>query len=83
MSRIKGRYVAQVIIELNVPRDKDTFPMEKIRDGICGGGFTEQIKQVLSEGIANNDEFSLTVDQQYAEVYEVDDEDQGGRDGKQ
>lgn len=78
MSRIKGRYVAQVVIEVNIPRDKDTFPVEKIRDGICGGGFTEHIKQTLSEGIANNDEFSLTVDQLFADVYEVDDE--GGRD---
>ena len=78
MSRIKGRYVAQVVIEVNVPRDKDTFPVEKIREGICGGGLTEHIKQVLSEGIANNDEFSLTVDQLFADVYEVDDE--GGKD---
>lgn len=74
MSRIKGRYVAQVVIEVNVPRDKDTFLVEKIRDGICGGGLTGAIKQALSCGIANNDEFSLTVDQLFADVYEVDDD---------
>ena len=74
MKRIKARYVAQVVIDVNVPIDKDTFPVEKIRDGICGGGLTEQIKQTLSEGIANNDEFRLTVDQLFADVYEVDDD---------
>jgi len=74
MKRIKARYVAHVVIEVNIPRDKDTFPVEKIRDNICGGGLTKKIKQVLSEGVANNDEFNLTVDQQFADVYEVDDD---------
>lgn len=71
MSRIKGRYVAQVVLEFDVPKDEDMFSLGKIREGICGGGLTGAIKQVLSEGIANNDEFSIAVDQLFADVYEV------------
>ena len=71
MSRIKGRYVAQVVIEFDVPRDDDTYPLEEVRNSICGGELTEAIKRVLSGGIA---EVTTTVNQQYADVYEVDDD---------
>ena len=71
MSRIKGRYVAQVVLEFDVPRDDDTYPLEKIRNSICGGKLTEVIKCALFCNIA---EVTVTVDQQYADVYEVDDD---------
>lgn len=75
MKRIKGRYVGQVILEFDVPRDDDTYPLEKIRNSICGGELTEAIRCALYDGV---DDCVVTVDQQYADVYEVDDEDEGG-----
>lgn len=76
MKRIKGKYVGQVILDFDVPRDDDTYPLEKIRNSICGGELTEAIKCALCDGIAD---VIVTVDQQFAAVYEVDAE--GAKDG--
>ena len=72
MSRIKGRYVAQVVLEFDVPRELNTSPIEKIRYSICDGDMKNAITEVLSDGMM--DGFNITVVQQYADVYEVDDD---------
>ena len=77
MKRIKGRYVAQVVLEFDVPRECCINSPDEIRHRICDGGLTNAIKDILSSDF---DLYSVTVDQQYADVYEVDDE--GGQDGR-
>lgn len=77
MSRIKGRYVARVVLEFDVPRESNTSPLEEIRHSICDGDMKIAITEVLSEGV---DFCTVTVDQQFADVYEVEDEDKGGQD---
>ena len=71
MSRIKGRYVAQVVLEFDVPRTSETFPLEKIRHLICDGDMKNAITMALDNAI---DDCNVTVDQQFADVYEVDDD---------
>lgn len=68
MSRIKGRYVALVTLDFSATRDENTYPLEKIRNSICGGELSKDIRCILSDRIATA---SVTVDQQFADVYEV------------
>lgn len=71
MSRIKGRYVAQVVFEWDLPRESNTLPLEKIRHHICDGEMKIAITEALSDGV---DDCVVTVDQLFADVYEVDDD---------
>lgn len=71
MKRIKGKYVAQVVLEFDVPRESNTLPLEKIRHHICDGDMKNAITEALYDGL---DDCTVTVDQQYADVYEVDDD---------
>ena len=78
MSRIKGRYVAQVVLEWDVPREHGMNSLEKIRHLICDGDMKNAITRALHDGLCD---CTVTVEQMYADVYEVDDDDQGGQDG--
>lgn len=71
MSRIKGRYVAQVVLEWDLPRENNTLPLEKIRHHICDGDMKNAIAKGLYDG---SDDCVITVDQLFADVYEVDDD---------
>ena len=71
MKRIKGRYVAQVVLEFDVPRESNTLPLEEIKHNICDGDMKIAIKEALSDEL---DYCTVTVDQQFADVYEVDDD---------
>lgn len=68
MSRINGRYVALVTLDFSETRDENTYPLEEIRNSICGGELSKVIRCILSDRI---DTASVTVDQQFADVYEV------------
>ena len=71
MSRIKGRYVAKVVLEWNVLRKPDMRSLEKIKHTICNGEVTNAIKEYLSGYL---EESNVTVEQMYADVYEVDED---------
>ena len=71
MSRIKGRYVAQVVFEWDAQRKINTLPLEEIRRNICDGEMKNAITEALSDGV---DDCTVTVDQLFADVYEVDDD---------
>lgn len=71
MSRIKGRYVAQVVFELDTPRKNTTGSLEEIRHYICDGDMKIAITDVLADEV---DDCTVTVEQMYADVYEVDDD---------
>lgn len=66
---------AQVVFEWDLPRENNTLPLEKIRHHICDGDMKNAITEVLSDGMI--DGFNITVDQQYADVYEVEEEKNG------
>ena len=71
MSRIKGRYVAQAVLEWDAPRTSETFPLEKIRHLVCDGDMKNAITRALDDRIGD---CTVTVDQLFADVYEVDDD---------
>ena len=48
MSRIKGRYVAQVILTVDEERTEDMMPIEVIKENFAG--ITEEIKKELESG---------------------------------
>ena len=65
MSRIKGRYVAQVILTVDEERTEDTLPIEVIKENFTG--ITEEIKKELESG----DFTAVEVIEQFSEVDEV------------
>ena len=68
MSRIKGRYVAQVILTVDEERTEDMSPIEVIKENFAG--ITEEIKKELDSG----DFTSVEVIEQFSEVDEVEEE---------
>lgn len=73
MSSIKGRYVARVVIELDVDEDEPYLnTIDQLRD-VYKNQMTGKIKDVLT------DEFderlvTVTVEKQFADVWRADDE---------
>ena len=70
MSRIKGKYVAQVVFEWDLPRENNTWPLEKIRHYVCDG----EMKNAITKALYDGPDCVITVDQLFADVYEVDGE---------
>lgn len=69
MSRIKGRYVAQLVMEWDQEREKNTVPIEEIKVR------AKQLPQALKELLLNETEASsIEVTEQYCDFWEVDDE---------
>ena len=68
MSRIKGRYVAQVILTVDEERTEDMAPFEKIRKNFTG--ITEEIKKELEQG----DFTTVEVIEQFSDLYEVEED---------
>ena len=68
MSRIKGRYVAQVILTVDVERTEDMAPFEEIKENFTG--ITEEIKKELEQG----DFTTVEVIEQFSDLYEVEED---------
>ena len=68
MSRIKGRYVAQVILTVDEERTEDMLPIEVIKENFAG--ITEEIKKELEGG----DFTAVEVIEQFSEVDEVEED---------
>ena len=68
MSRIKGRYVAQVILTVDEERTEDMVPIEEIKENFAG--ITEELSKELESG----DFTSVEVIEQFSEVDEVEEE---------
>ena len=68
MSRIKGRYVAQVILTVDEERTEGMVPIEVIKENFAG--ITEEIKKDLENG----DFTTIEVIEQFSEVDEVEEE---------
>ena len=69
MSRIKGRYVAQVILTVDAERTEGMAPFEEIKENFAG--ITEEIKKDLEQG----DFTTVEVIEQFSEVNEVEEDD--------
>lgn len=67
MSRIKGRYVAQIVLTIDEERKDYMVPLDVIKDNMSL--LADNIKKALEEG-----EFTtVEVIEQYSDVYEVED----------
>ena len=67
MSKIKGKYVATIIIEINSDRTPDMLPIEEIQKKLSDGSFTEMLRQEISD---SSDLGKLQIIQQQADIYE-------------
>lgn len=70
--RYKGRYVAQIVIDFDILEQKGMLPFEEIKKKTIDVELTDAIKDVVGEII--DDCGTVTVTQQYADMYEVKDE---------
>ena len=70
--RYKGRYVAQIVIDFNILEQKGMgmLPLEEIKKKTTDGELTDAIKDVVVGEIID-DYGTVTVTQQYADMYEV------------
>lgn len=68
--RVKGRYVATVILDIDYEESGDIKPFNDVKRVITGGALTESIKETISTWIFDGLGI-LTVEQQYADLYEV------------
>lgn len=77
MSRLKGRYVATVTIEINEEYVPDRMlPVEQVKSDICNW-LTPDLQKIIVREV---DCTTVKVEQQYADVYLVEDEDHVDRD---
>ncbi len=67
MSKIKGKYVATIIIEFNSERMPGMLPIEEIQKKLSDGSFTEHLKQEISD---SSDLGKVQIIQQQADIYE-------------
>ena len=67
--RYKGRYVAQIVIDFDILEQKGMLPFEEIKKKTIDGELTDAIKDVVV-GEVIDDCGTVTVTQQYADMYE-------------
>lgn len=73
MSRIKGRYVARVIIEMDVDENKPHLKtFDQLRD-TYENQITDRIKDVLTDQF-DESSVTVTVEKQFADVWRAGDE---------
>ncbi len=68
--RYKGRYVAQIVIDFDIEKEEGMLPFEEIKKRTIDGELTDLIKDVVV-GEVIDDYGTVTVTQQYADMYEV------------
>lgn len=68
--RYKGKYVALIEIDFDIEKQKGMLPFEEIKKKTVGGELTDEIKDVI-RGELIDDYGTVTVTQQYADMYEV------------
>lgn len=68
--RYKGKYVAQIVIDFDIEKTERMLPFEEIKKKTVGGELTDDIRDVIRDEIID-DYGTITVTQQYADMYEV------------
>lgn len=74
MSKVKGRYVATVILDIEYDESSGTTPFEDVRASICYGGLTEALQACIDAEFAEPGISTATVEQQSADLYRVDED---------
>lgn len=69
--RIKGKYVCTVEIDIDFLHEKEMLPFEEIREKTVNGWLTEGVKEAITDEVMDDRYGKLTVTQQYADLYEV------------
>lgn len=72
--RIKGRYAAQIIIDINVDAEKTGLPFDEIHKNITEGltpALRDELQSQLNSGIKG---CTLDLIQQYADVWEAEED---------
>ena len=72
--RIKGRYVAQIVIEFDYEKEEGMLPFGEIKKKVVDGELTNAIRDVVIDEVID-DYGTVAVTQQYADMYEVEDGD--------
>lgn len=74
MSRIKGRHVAQVVIEMDVDENTPHLKtFEQLRDTFANQ-ITENVKDALTNSYFCSPYLTVTVEKQFADVWRAGDE---------
>ena len=71
--RIKGRYVAQIVIDFDIKKQEGMSPLGELRktvDGELANAIRDVVIGEIMDGYG-----TVTVTQQYADLYEVEDGD--------
>ena len=68
--RYKGKYVALVEIDFDIEKIEGMLSFEEIKKKTVGGELTDDIRDVI-KGEVIDDYGTVTVTQQYADMYEV------------
>lgn len=70
--KIKGRYVAQVEIDINVDASrKGLLPFEEIHEMVMGDKITDILREMLNDELFLEDEGKITVTKMYGDAYQV------------
>lgn len=69
--RIKGKYVAQIVMDIDYPDTKEFRPFEEVRNDLTTGVLTGAIQGLLEDEIDFPSNMKLIVTQQYADLYRV------------
>ena len=72
--RVKGRYVCKVEFDFDFIHKKRYSPFAEMREQVINGGLTDAIKDVLRSDVVDDIFGTVTVTQQYADLYEVQEE---------
>ena len=72
--RIKGRYVALVEIDIDFEQKKDMVTFHELKKRTTDGFLTDCIRDVIKDEVID-DYAKVTVTQQYADLYEVEEDD--------
>ena len=72
--RIKGRYVCTVVFDFDFIRQKSDLPFARMREQTVDGWLTNAIKEVLMTDVMDDRYATMTITQQYADLYEVKEE---------
>ena len=71
--RYKGRYVAQIMIDFDIEKREGVLPFDVVKKKVTDGELTDAIRDVVVDEYID-DSGTVTVTQQYADLYEVEDE---------
>lgn len=74
MARIKGKYVATVVIDFDYDDTSNLRPFDEMREIVIDGRFLEHITDVMKEEYELENASTVSVETQFADLYRVEEE---------